>query len=153
MWEPSSVSICRISKVMCRSWQYRWLKTFLVVMRKILLVDDQQLVLDTGRMMLEKAGYSVATADNGLSALDVYNTYAGNFDLVILDLSMPRMSGRETLVGLMRNNPKVKVIISSGFDQNETISSLIAKGARGFVPKPYRIYQLLQAVRKVLDEE
>jgi PAS domain S-box-containing protein len=120
---------------------------------RILLVDDQQIILDVGGAILRRAGYQVITAEDGVKALEIYRAERDSVDLVILDLSMPRQSGRETLLDLLKLNPKVKVMISSGYDDRNSVADLIAKGARGFLQKPYRIHQILQAVRKVLDLE
>jgi two-component system, cell cycle sensor histidine kinase and response regulator CckA len=118
---------------------------------KILIVDDQQIILDVGGAILKRAGYQVLTAEDGIKAIELYKANPDEIDLVILDLSMPRMSGRETLIELRKLNPKLKVMISSGYDDRNSITDLISKGACGFLQKPYRIHQILQAVRKVID--
>ncbi len=117
----------------------------------ILMVDDETEVLNIGSSILKEFGYKVVTAKDGLQALDVYKDRKEAVDLVILDLSMPRMSGRETLQGLLEMNPDLKVIISSGFARSAPVNDLLQIGASGFIQKPYRIRKLLQTVRGVLD--
>ena len=117
----------------------------------ILLVEDMELVRDLGVTILEKFGYTVLSAGDGQEALDVYEKEHGNISLVILDIIMPRMDGKECLEELLRINPDVKVIISSGVGQEDLINEVVKIGAKGAVNKPYGMRQLLAMVREVLD--
>jgi len=119
----------------------------------ILLVDDEELIRDLGQRHLIHAGYTVLTAVNGQEALEIYERQRADISLVILDLIMPEMGGRECLEELLKINPDVKVLIASGFSVNGPTRDGIEGGARGFVGKPFDMKQLLQTVRKVLDEE
>jgi len=119
----------------------------------ILLVEDMELVRDLGVTILEKFGYTVLSAGDGQEALDVYEKEHGNISLVILDIIMPRMDGKECLEQLLRINPSVKVIISSGVGQEDLIQDVVKVGAKGSVNKPYSMRQLLHMVREVLDED
>jgi len=118
----------------------------------ILLVDDEELVRDLGKRILQKAGYRVLTASNGAKALACYIEEQQSVALVILDLIMPEMGGKQCLVELLRVNPQVRAIIASGYTEADTRNEAIAKGARGFVGKPYEIKEMLQTVRAVLDQ-
>ncbi|NQS97090.1 MAG: response regulator [candidate division Zixibacteria bacterium] len=118
----------------------------------ILLVDDEESVRQFGRMLLENFGYNVISASDGLEAVDIYRNMGDRIQLVILDLSMPRKSGRETLGDLLDFNPDIKVIVSSGFDKGGQVKTLLEMGAKSFVAKPYRLERMLDEVRKVLDE-
>jgi len=118
----------------------------------ILLVDDEELIRDLGQRHLSRAGYTVLTALNGQEALEIYERQRADISLVLLDLIMPEMGGRECLEELLRIDPQVKVLIASGFSVNGPTRDAIEGGARGFVSKPFDMKRLLQTVRKVLDE-
>jgi two-component system, cell cycle sensor histidine kinase and response regulator CckA len=102
---------------------------------------------------LAKAGYEVIVASNGKEATEMYQVRADEISLIILDLMMPEMGGKQCLEGLLSINPSVKVIIASGFSANGPAKDALAAGAKGFVSKPYDIGQLLEVVREVLDAE
>jgi PAS domain S-box-containing protein len=119
----------------------------------ILLVDDEDMVRDLGSEILERFGYKVMLAENGVEAALIYEQKLSEINLVILDLSMPRKSGRETLKDLLRLNPQVKVIVSSGYDKSGPVQQLLEIGAKGFVQKPYKMAEMLNTVRKVLEEK
>ena len=117
----------------------------------ILLVEDIELVRELGVTNLEEFGYTVLSAGDGQEALDVYEKEYGNISLVILDIIMPLMDGKECLEELLQINPAVKVIISSGVGQEDLINEVVKLGAKGAVNKPYGMRQLLGMVRQVLD--
>jgi DNA-binding response OmpR family regulator len=117
----------------------------------ILLVEDWEMVRELGVIILEKFGYTVLSACDGQEALEVYEKEQGNISLVILDIIMPRMDGKECLVELLRINPTVKVIISSGVGYYDLINEVVEIGAKGAVNKPYSMRQILGMVREVLD--
>ncbi|MBM4329559.1 MAG: response regulator, partial [Deltaproteobacteria bacterium] len=119
----------------------------------ILLVDDEEPVRDLGKKILERAGYTVLTATNGKEALEAYKKEGDNISLVILDLIMPEMGGKQCLEELLKFDPQAKVLIASGFAANGQAKETIEIGAVGFVDKPYRMKAMLQAVREVLDLE
>ena len=118
----------------------------------ILLVDDEELVRDLGARILGKAGYQVLTATNGREALDLFEKEGTQISLVILDLIMPEMGGKECLKELLKIDPQAKVLIASGFSADASTKESVEMGARGFVSKPFRMKELLRQVRKVLDE-
>jgi PAS domain S-box-containing protein len=119
----------------------------------ILLIEDEELVRELGVTILEKFGYTVLSAGDGQEALDVYEKEKGNISLVILDVVMPRMDGKQCFEELLRINPTVKVIISTGLAQNGLVRDIVELGAKGSVNKPYGMRQLLQMVREVLDRD
>src|SRR5579884_542331 len=116
----------------------------------ILLVDDEALVRNLGRTILEKFGYTVLLADDGQEALDIYRRDPGQIDLIILDLTMPRVSGRDALHQLLEINADVCVLIASGYSA-EHLSAEDHEHICGFVNKPYRPDDLALAVRTALD--
>ena len=92
------------------------------------------------------------TARDGREALDIYHKEKDSVSLVLLDLIMPRMGGRECLAGLLAINPEVKVIIASGYSAEGIVKESAEAGTRGFVTKPFDQKKLLGTIRRVLDE-
>ncbi len=119
----------------------------------ILLVDDDEVVRDLAATVLDNFGYQVITAGNGKEALDIYMRQRGKIALVILDLIMPEMDGRQCLNELLRIDPKTKVIIASGHSVNGKVEEIFLSRAKAFVEKPYDIRNLLKNVRDVLDKD
>ena len=117
----------------------------------ILVVDDEQLIRNYTSCLLERVGYQVLLAADGEEALRVYAQRADQIDAVILDLTMPRMSGHEALEELRAINPAVKVIFSSGYAPRKETEELLAAGTSAFVAKPYQPQELLRVLRSVLD--
>ncbi|MDP2993224.1 MAG: response regulator, partial [Deltaproteobacteria bacterium] len=118
----------------------------------ILLVDDEEVVRDLGKEVLESYGYKVIPASDGIEAISIYEKQKDGIDLIILDMIMPRMGGIETFERLQAVNPAVKVIVSSGYSSDEHYQAVLQKGAKGFIQKPYKIDELTGMVRQVLDE-
>jgi DNA-binding response OmpR family regulator len=119
----------------------------------ILLVEDEELVRDLGIAILERSGYKVLAVADGKEALEVYEKEQGNISLVILDIVMPRMNGKECLQGLLKMNPEVKVLISSGVAQEDRVKDVVDLGAKGALLKPYGLKILLEKVREVIDSK
>ncbi|MBF0509878.1 MAG: response regulator, partial [Deltaproteobacteria bacterium] len=119
----------------------------------ILLVDDEESIRDLGARLLTNAGYNVIEASNGKEALDVYQARGKEIAVVILDLIMPEMGGKQCLEGLLGLDPSIKVIIASGYSADGPGKDAVAAGAKGFVNKPYNNRQMLEVIRSILDEE
>jgi CheY-like chemotaxis protein len=118
----------------------------------LLLVDDEDLIRDLGKTILTHAGYTVVTASDGLEALAVYVKEKDRVSLVILDLIMPQMGGKQCLEELLKINPEARVLIASGqIFGAETVEALRGN-VRGFAEKPFDPKKLLKAVRQILDE-
>lgn len=103
----------------------------------ILVVEDEQLLLELLREMLETEGYNVLTATDGKEAVDVYRSQKQSVSLVLSDMGLPSMGGWEVLQELKTINPKVKVILSSGFMDPQVRKEMIQSGAKDFIQKPY----------------
>jgi two-component system cell cycle sensor histidine kinase/response regulator CckA len=116
----------------------------------ILLVDDEELVGALGKRILERAGYDVITASNGKKALEVYSSEHPSIALVILDLIMPEMGGQECLEELIKINPHVRVVFSTGNPLSQNERDRLGMHAGGFVDKPYQVQRLLEVVRGIL---
>jgi two-component system cell cycle sensor histidine kinase/response regulator CckA len=119
--------------------------------KKILLVDDEEYLRDLGKRILERAGYKVITAANRQEALDMYSREPPKISLVILDLVMPQMGGEKCIEELLKIDPKVRVLIASGYSAEKSVRETIQMGAKGFVTKPFRERELLRDVRDILD--
>jgi PAS domain S-box-containing protein len=117
----------------------------------VLLVDDDEMVRKVGSAILRRYGYEVLLAQDGQEGVEVYRAEAARIDLVILDLMMPRLSGRDTLRQMLALNPAVRVLISSGYAGDHLNEEDQARAA-GFVNKPYRPDELARAVRAALDK-
>jgi CheY-like chemotaxis protein len=111
----------------------------------VLFVDDEELIRDLGRQVLETHGYTVCLASDGREAIEWYAANKDRVDLVILDLTMPHRSGMEVFKAIRAMNPSARVILSSGNTPSEEI------GGTAFLPKPYRADTLARIVRSVLD--
>jgi CheY-like chemotaxis protein len=118
----------------------------------ILLVDDEESILEVGRSVLTHYGYTVVTAASGEAALEAYRTRPGEIDLVVLDLGMPGMGGRKCLTELFAFDPRVKVLIASGYSADAQVKSCLAAGALGFLAKPYQFREMLKKIREVLEK-
>jgi CheY-like chemotaxis protein len=118
--------------------------------RTVLAVDDESTVLALARDILEMHGYRVLTARNGEEALRVFREHGGAIDLVLLDLTMPIMGGRECLKRLREIDPEVRVLVSSGFSAEGTAAELLGEGALAYVQKPYDVDGLARVVRQAL---
>ena len=117
----------------------------------ILIVDDQETVWDFLIEALQKLGYSVLLAENGLDAVEIYENNPGQIDLVLLDMIMPKQGGHSTFHKLKELDPNVKVLLSSGFVSLEEVDDLLKNGAAGFLPKPHRIREMAVEIRRILD--
>jgi two-component system, cell cycle sensor histidine kinase and response regulator CckA len=118
----------------------------------VLIVDDEEIVRGTAKNALERYGYSAILAGNGAAALEAYRENPEQIRVVLLDLTMPGMSGEETLRRLQAENPRVKVLLSSGYNQVEAVQRFAGKGLAGFIQKPYTAAALAGKVKEVLTD-
>ncbi len=119
----------------------------------ILLVDDEEMIIDVGRAMLERLGYRVLISRGGQEAVKTIADRGNEIDLVILDLIMPGMDGGKTFDSIRKIQSGMPVLLSSGYAINGQAQEVIARGCDGFIQKPYSISDLSYKVRNVLDEE
>jgi PAS domain S-box-containing protein len=115
----------------------------------VLLVDDEDMITDVGRMMLEKLGYRVLIARNGKEALDAYDKQKEEIDLVILDMIMPGLGGGEIFDQLKKLDGDVNVLLSSGYTINGQAKEIMDRGCRGFIQKPYSLEELSNKIIEV----
>jgi PAS domain S-box-containing protein len=117
----------------------------------ILVVDDDPIVRQTAKTALERYGYSVVVADNGRAAVDRIEAMADGISMVVLDLTMPVMDGKQALRHIWTNRPGMPVILSSGFDQAEAIRQFGISNNAAFIQKPYTAVQLAEKVKDLLE--
>jgi CheY-like chemotaxis protein len=117
---------------------------------KVLLVDDEELVLEVGAAMLVELGYMVVTAKGGKEALALYREEMEHVDLVLLDLIMPDMGGGDVYDGLKGINQHVKVLLSSGYSLDSEAMSILDRGCNGFIQKPFSLDELSRKLREIL---
>jgi CheY-like chemotaxis protein len=118
----------------------------------ILMVDDEEAIRDLGIRLLGRAGYTVMTAACCREALEIYRDLGKSISLVLLDLVMPGMGGRQCLEELLTIDRNVKVVVASGYARGGERREMIELGAKAFVTKPFTADALLKAIRTVLDE-
>jgi two-component system cell cycle sensor histidine kinase/response regulator CckA len=116
----------------------------------ILLVDDEKMVLDVSRKMLEILGYKVYAVGSGQEAVAVYMEKKQEIDLVLLDMIMPGISGGQTFDRIREINPEIKVLLSSGYSINGEAKGIMDRGCEGFIQKPFQLEKLSRKIREVL---
>jgi PAS domain S-box-containing protein len=119
--------------------------------RTVLLVDDEDIVRQVGIRALERLGHRVLTAGDGIEALEVFREKSREIDVVILDLTMPRLDGAQTLAELRQLDADVPIVLSSGFDEQEASEQIDPRQVAGFLRKPYPIEELSRTVRHALQ--
>ena len=119
---------------------------------KILLVDDEAIIRITGKQLLEDMGFTVLLAKDGIEAIEIFRKEQDIIDLVIMDMIMPKMNGREAFLKLKEINKNCKVIISSGFMKDENLDLLMKKGLTGFIRKPFNNFELSKILSKTMKE-
>jgi len=118
-------------------------------LRTILLVDDEAIVRDVTKTLLRKMGYSVTVCSDGAEAVALYEKNNNAYDLVILDIIMPKMQGKETFLKLRQIDPDVVVLLSSGYSICGEAEEILKLGAKGFLQKPYRKKELEKAIEQL----
>jgi len=118
----------------------------------VLVVDDEEAVCDLYREELEGFGFTVLTAEDGEEGVRVFREHAGEITCVILDLKMPKMDGVAAFKELTRIRPGVRVILSSGYDQQEALRLFAGQGLSGFIQKPYTLANLRDTLRLVVPD-
>ena len=118
----------------------------------VLVVDDEDSIRTVTGKMLQIYGYQVLTACNGEDAVAIYSEQKNDIAIVLTDTNMPRMDGPTAIRALMKINPKIKIIATSGLNANESVAKAAGAGVKHFLTKPYRAEALLTTIRAVLDE-
>ena len=116
----------------------------------VLLVDDEETIRSLGEEMLQAIGYQVLTACNGREALEVFRRNRDQIVCVLLDLTMPDLDGEQTFRELRLIHPELRVIMSSGYNEQEVTEKFAGKGLAGFIQKPYTVSEVGRKLREVL---
>jgi CheY-like chemotaxis protein len=116
---------------------------------KVLLVDDEETVRGIGVEMLKELGFTTITANDGREAIELFKT-TPDISFVILDLTMPHVDGEQCFRELKIFKPDVKVIMSSGYNEQEVTQKFIGKGLSGFIQKPYKLSVLKEAIKQIM---
>jgi PAS domain S-box-containing protein len=119
----------------------------------VLLVDDEPALREMAESMLGALGYRTYVAGDGEEACRLFREHAGEIDLVILDIIMPKMGGREAFREIRTMKPEIPVLLSSGYSVEGLVQEILSEGANGFLPKPYGLSQVARAIRRVLSPE
>ncbi|MCU1274723.1 MAG: Chemotaxis protein methyltransferase CheR, partial [Bryobacterales bacterium] len=117
----------------------------------ILIIDDEEVVRGTAKAALEHYGYTVRVAENGPSGISLFHAIGDQISMVLLDLTMPEMSGEETFDQLRQIEPALPIIISSGYDEAEASRRFTGKGVSGFLKKPYTAETLAERTNAALS--
>ena len=119
----------------------------------ILFVDDEEMIIETGKEILESLGYEVLTAKGGEEAISLCEKNRDQIDLVILDMVMPGKNGSYTFSKLKEINPQIKVLLSSGYSINGQAAEILNQGCDGFIQKPFPAEKLSRKIREILDKK
>ncbi|MDX8408548.1 MAG: PAS domain S-box protein [Mariprofundales bacterium] len=120
--------------------------------RTVLVVDDEEPIREAAGMMLSDAGFSILTACDGVEAVALFEQRHEEIDVVLLDLTMPRMDGETALLALREIDPTVRVLVSSGYSAKELAARFANHRVAGFVGKPYTPQRLIAAVGEALRD-
>ena len=120
-------------------------------MKKIMMVDDEEDLVEIGAQMLSHLGYEVATRLDGVEALEAFREQPERFDLVITDMTMPNLTGDRLAKELMKIRPDIPIILCTGFSESITEEKATGIGIREFSMKPFVMRDLAMTTRRVLD--
>ncbi len=118
---------------------------------KIIIIDDEEMILEVGEAMLMELGYDVIIAQGGNRGVQIVEQEGKNIDLIILDLVMPGMDGEKTFHKIREYNKEVPVILASGYATDEITAQVLKEGCSGFIQKPFSMSELSQKVKAALN--
>ncbi len=119
----------------------------------ILVIEDEEDLRELLTSMLHDYGYSILVARDGMEALERYRRHRQDIQLIITDMDLPKLNGAAVSQAILNDNPGARIVMISGFLESALKESILASGVREFVAKPYTMAQMLQIIRKVLDQE
>ncbi len=119
----------------------------------VLLVDDEDMILEVEKELLEVLGHEVLTARGGKEAVEVYKKKGDKIDLVLMDMVMPNMGGGEAYDRMKEINPRARVLLSSGYSIDGEAREILERGCDGFIQKPYTIKELSKKIMEILDKK
>ena len=119
----------------------------------VLFVDDEDTIIEVAGELFDQLGYKVLTAGNGREAIETYEKNKEKIDIVLLDMIMPDMSGGDTYDSLKEVDPDIKVLLSSGYSLEGRATEILDRGCNGFIQKPFKMKELSQKLREILDDK
>jgi two-component system, cell cycle sensor histidine kinase and response regulator CckA len=111
------------------------------------------MIIEIAEDLLNSLGYKALTARSGKEAIRIYEENKDQIDIVVLDMIMPNMSGGVTYDKMKGINPKIKVLLSSGYSINGQATEILDRGCNGFIQKPFKMKEFSQKLREILDEK
>lgn len=123
----------------------------IVAKQRVLVVDDEEMALSICQRVFTDAGFDVVTAQSGFQCLDFFRRRPRDFNLILLDLTMPIMDGEETFRRLRAISHDVPIILATGFVDKERLNRLLSEGLSGFLRKPYGVSEMLLYCNAILD--
>ena len=117
---------------------------------QILVIDDEEILRDVIKEVLELMNIPAVFADGGVNGVDLFKQYTAHIKLVLLDVLMPVMGGVETFQQIYTLNPDVKVIFMSGYPDNDALAIQNLPGTIEFVKKPFSVQEIMSTIRKML---
>jgi len=117
----------------------------------VLVVEDEAVVRDVATRILSRAGFTVLTAKDGVAGVEMLNHHRQEIDVVLLDMTMPRMDGQETFQRMRAIDPQVRVVLTSGYSEQHATGRLVDEGIAGFIQKPYRVTDLIAVLCRALE--
>jgi two-component system, cell cycle sensor histidine kinase and response regulator CckA len=118
----------------------------------ILFVDDENIIVEVGTQIMESLGYAVITATSGQEALNIFRRNQNEIDMIILDMIMPEMTGKETYGQLKALDPEIKILLSSGYSLDNQTEEILKRGRDSFIQKPFNIKGLSHKLREILEK-
>jgi CheY-like chemotaxis protein len=119
----------------------------------LLVVEDEEMLMMSLRLVLVEKGYKVLSAEDGLTAVNIYKERKKEIALVLTDLGLPKMSGMEECIQIRKFNPNARMIVATGYLDPEMKEEFLKAGVQHFLYKPYDLKQVLKVVREVLDSK
>ena len=116
----------------------------------VLIIDDEKIIRDSASDMLLEIGYEVIVATNGREGIEQFNKYKNDIKFILLDMVMPEMSGKEAFIEIKKIKKDTKIILSSGFKQDQKVEDILELGVDGFIQKPYKYETLSEKIIEVL---
>jgi CheY-like chemotaxis protein len=116
----------------------------------VLVIDDEETIRIVAKAILSACGFTVILAEDGATGLDSFEKHADRINIVLVDMVMPKRSGRETIAEIRKRKPDVKIVLSSGFSRDEKVNEVLRQGADDFIQKPYTFDNLTEVLRRLL---
>ena len=151
MAEALKIAVAALCKFI-QNYMYQIIEPMQKGSETVLLVDDEEIIINVGRNFLEKLGYKPMIARNGLEAVEIFRLYKDEISLVVLDLIMPKMNGKEAFAEIKNIQENAKILISTGYAIDDKIEGFLNQGCHGFIQKPFSLNKFARTLRTILDK-